>query len=456
MNSKLHIQNQTRLRWSQQAELLFDGMRHRFFRTLLTWTVVALAVAFVCYVISEQKMVTAVEAQTNASLERFTSLQRFCAWIDSPIDARTLQNRIAQTPVGSWELDAVKGLLNIEGENSQTFLSNARIWTKSQNWFEAMSLADRRVIFNQTQWPDIIPLLGDKAALPGIQAAAYQTAARIPQGLLQAASQRDAYTAQRATHVLTLEKKQLKAKAAMQDQTLLQWLAKNERTDAQVQQLFESLGIQLPQVRREQIAHEAREYQSVLDWSLKQAAEQISDKPGLSPAPVVTPPTTANIAAERIFKEQSNADVMRRKIIQHYPGRDEFDRTSWLVGTAFLVCLAGISNAMLVSVLERFREIATMKCLGAMDGFIAMIFLAEASIIGLIGGLAGGIVGVLAALLRTSSILGSSTWTALDVQTLATIVLVGIVGGWLLAMLSSAYPAIAAARMPPMAAMRLE
>ena len=46
---------------------------------------------------------------------------------------------------------------------------------------------------------------------------------------------------------------------------------------------------------------------------------------------------------------------------------------------------------MLMSVTERFREIGTMKCLGALDGFIVKLFLIES----LFQGMAGTVMGVL-------------------------------------------------------------
>ena len=49
----------------------------------------------------------------------------------------------------------------------------------------------------------------------------------------------------------------------------------------------------------------------------------------------------------------------------------------WLIVLSLLVCVVGITNAMLMSVTERFREIGTMKCLGALDSFIVKLFLSN-------------------------------------------------------------------------------
>ncbi|MFH1887558.1 MAG: FtsX-like permease family protein, partial [Pseudomonadota bacterium] len=38
----------------------------------------------------------------------------------------------------------------------------------------------------------------------------------------------------------------------------------------------------------------------------------------------------------------------------------------WIAVLSLLVCVAGIANAQLMAVTERFREIGTMKCLGAL------------------------------------------------------------------------------------------
>src|SRR5437016_105352 len=74
-------------------------------------------------------------------------------------------------------------------------------------------------------------------------------------------------------------------------------------------------------------------------------------------------------------------------------------QTRWLVGLALLVAFVGILNAMLMSVTERFREIGTMKCLGALDGFIIKLFLIESLFQGAVGTFIGIVLGLALSLL---------------------------------------------------------
>ena len=60
-----------------------------------------------------------------------------------------------------------------------------------------------------------------------------------------------------------------------------------------------------------------------------------------------------------------------------------------IAGISLSVAAIGIVNIMFVSVLERTREIGILKALGFMDRDILLIFLSEAAIIGVLGGLVG-------------------------------------------------------------------
>jgi putative ABC transport system permease protein len=56
---------------------------------------------------------------------------------------------------------------------------------------------------------------------------------------------------------------------------------------------------------------------------------------------------------------------------------------------ALLVSAFGVANTMTMAIYERTREIGLLKALGARNATIMLVFLTEAAAIGLLGGLAG-------------------------------------------------------------------
>lgn len=128
----------------------------------------------------------------------------------------------------------------------------------------------------------------------------------------------------------------------------------------------------------------------------------------------------------------------------------------WLILLAFLVCVIGVANAMLMSVTERFTEIATMKCLGALDNFVMLMFVFEAALQGLAGGLMGVLLGAILAVARSVAEYGQAVviGEVIGGVFLAAGLSLGV--GIMLAMLAAVGPAFVAARLAPMEAMRVE
>ncbi len=58
-------------------------------------------------------------------------------------------------------------------------------------------------------------------------------------------------------------------------------------------------------------------------------------------------------------------------------------------GVALLVAAFGVANTMTMAILERTKEIGLMKAIGATDRDVLTVFLIEAGLVGLVGGLAG-------------------------------------------------------------------
>ena len=128
----------------------------------------------------------------------------------------------------------------------------------------------------------------------------------------------------------------------------------------------------------------------------------------------------------------------------------------WIVFLSLLVCIVGIINAQLMSVTERFREIGTLKCLGALDRFIVRIFMLEATMQGLVGALAGALLGGIAALLTALIRFGFSLLPYVPWLQISTTMFFTLCIGTFLSLLGVFYPAIVAARMRPVDAMRVE
>jgi putative ABC transport system permease protein len=172
---------------------------------------------------------------------------------------------------------------------------------------------------------------------------------------------------------------------------------------------------------------------------------------------------TSGLSPDRLVSlaeaRKENADLLRAELLTLDAGRGFMglgERLAWLLFVSMLVCGIGICNAMLMTVTERFTEIATLKCLGALDGFIMLMFVLESSILGIVGGCIGAVLGALIALGRMLVAFGIHFIGAMP----ATEILIGmaasVVMGMLLAAVAAVLPSYQAARLAPMEAMRIE
>lgn len=131
-------------------------------------------------------------------------------------------------------------------------------------------------------------------------------------------------------------------------------------------------------------------------------------------------------------------------------------QTRWVIGLALLVAFVGILNAMLMSVTERFREIGTMKCLGALNGFIVKLFLLESLFQGTVGTLLGILLGLVVSFGMASLSYGSAAWLNVLWSDVGINVLITLLVGMALSVGGAILPAAQAARMHPIEAMRVE
>lgn len=128
---------------------------------------------------------------------------------------------------------------------------------------------------------------------------------------------------------------------------------------------------------------------------------------------------------------------------------------SLLAGITLVVGGVGIMNTMYTSVLERVSEIGIMKAVGGRAKNILLIFTLEAGMIGAVGGAVGIMIGALLAKL-VESIAHSQGFLLLQISIEPKIVASMLAFAFLLGIISGFLPALAAARLKPVDALRYE
>ncbi|MDQ1254362.1 MAG: transporter substrate-binding protein [Euryarchaeota archaeon] len=125
-----------------------------------------------------------------------------------------------------------------------------------------------------------------------------------------------------------------------------------------------------------------------------------------------------------------------------------------IAAVSLIVGAVGIANTMFTSVLEKTKDIGTMKAIGAKNRDILMIFLFNSAMVGLVGGILGVMLGSVVSSVLQTMVGGDSMTSAegvspyLIVQGLLLAVTVGVISG--------VVPAYRASRLKPVDALRYE
>ncbi len=126
-----------------------------------------------------------------------------------------------------------------------------------------------------------------------------------------------------------------------------------------------------------------------------------------------------------------------------------------IAAVSLIVGAVGVANTMFTSVLEKTKDIGIMKAIGARNSDIMLIFLFNAALIGLVGGILGIVLGsILSGLLPTlfgsTMMLRGGTLVSLNSVLLAIAVSVGV------GVIAGAIPAYQASKLKPVDALRYE
>ncbi len=130
-----------------------------------------------------------------------------------------------------------------------------------------------------------------------------------------------------------------------------------------------------------------------------------------------------------------------------------------LVGIAAISLLVGgvgIMNTMYTAVLERTKEIGTMKAIGAKNSDILILFLIESGLLGLVGSIIGVLIGI--SLGKTAEYIATQALGSNFLQAAfpAWLISGALAFGFVIGSLSGTLPAIQASKLKPVDALRYE
>lgn len=506
MKATITVQAQPRLGFWRTCTLTLHGIRYRLFRSLVTMTVIAVAVAFLMNTLGESLVRRSVSRSIGARLAERQQAAHWVARLSTAGDRAELLASLAHatpdSPTGA-ELAA----MGFPAAETETLIARARRCQRLALWFDALDYSQRRQLVGQAEGLEALMALGRPEIWQQFaEGLAAQRSLRPPASLEvlhQAVGEWPSLAARLDAWRQRREAGLVKVAAARAGRPLLVCLAEPvggfwqtvtqagfaatpetvRAVSAQAQDMLavraleEALfdpALQLRQAlaaRRDILPNEVKA--AVLwdelsapegaAWFLRELHTRLEANAGvrarfasLGYHPEALDAAKLGRLAEQVQTEARLLNAAKRSNFTGSGWLGLSERLSWLILVSLIVCTVGIANAMLMAVTERFREIATLKCLGALDGFIMLLFVLEACLLGLVGGLGGAAGGVLLATLRMWFSYGPLLRGALPLSELLAAMLFSALAGVLLAAVAAVYPSMKAARLAPMEAMRIE
>lgn len=487
---EIDVKEQELLGFGRTFRIALSGVKYRLFRAMVTVAVISVAMAFLMNILAESLIKKTVADTAKDQIESLRRVDRWIARLSIPQTAEEIISQAASEDVGgSFEnLTALGGLNSGEAARLRTLSQQADGYL---GFFRGFDYGRRRVLVGSAESTLIFDRLQDATASDAFftrldamktvrfvsepdefkaflatwpelrslaeriragQAAAIQSLQQVLRGKPLIEALRDAEgsfgeSIRKAGFALSDdEARRLSAQVGDAADAALIEEAMNH---PEIRQSIAAERDILPGDVTPSLVWDMLKRESSAAWYLGQMRDNAFAVANWMPKTIT-----------RLADDRAHAFLLKQAERATYESGGGLmgigQRMTWLAFVSMLVCAVGIANAMLMSVTERFREIATLKCLGALDGFIMTVFLIEASILGLVGGLAGTVMGLVIALLRMLAVFRSLLLDAVPVGSLLIASLLSIGIGILLAAVSAVYPSLRAAKLAPMEAMRIE
>ena len=487
----IEARDQVRLSVYQCFEICIHGVYYRLFRSMVTVSIVVLTVAFFSNVMIEGLMTNGVARGVEGELQAMRRDARFLAKLTEVETLEGIAERMADLATGSPAYLEVVGITGLDPTALNGLIAFSRQRREYQEFFDGdLTYGQRQILVKGRQGLAVFELLQDPEHRQALSDGLRQLkSVRMPTSTEAFDSFLGSFRANLEGVRALLGPYERTVQAVASRYALPELKSAIIAGDGELLEYLRSLGFVIPDAEYADIGRQlseterilsmaqafqnftfksrfitkfsilAKEYGDTLvmsklrrrsgsEWFEKQVADL-----GLE----VTLPTQQVRQLARAALARGTLREIERVLNTKGDWRRGIDtKTVWLMVVSFIVCTVGIANAMLMSVTERFREIATMKCLGALDGFVMVLFVMEAGLFGLAGGVLGVLLGMLLSLLKQFLGYGSYAFAYLPWAHVGVATLAALGAGMVIATVAALYPSWVASRMAPMEAMRVE
>ncbi len=490
---RLQVADQVRLSPWRCLALTLSGIRFRLFRSMVTVVILGLAVTFLTYTLAY----TLIEYETRRAaaleLDRLRELGEWVGRLSSPDPTATIRKRLAggaEPYVGEYQRWA-----GADEQAMAQVLDDARALARIEAYFDTLPDAARVIILGGRPLIESLAQLREDAGVQRMRARFGELGLPPPPGGIEglAAFAREslgrlerftesAFDGQRRANE--------QVQQAIGERSVQGWLADLDDPDPAilVEAGYTATSPLMHRLRRAARQTEAfnAALEAVGDDRIAQEMMRRLDVPRrhLQPpfiarwldspdraqwlaalvneyrADALRRPLEPDLlleGARRVRQTQRLSDIVGPEPPEPRAGLFDLpERAQWLMLLSLMVCAVGVTNAMFMSVTERFAEIATMKCLGALNGTLMQMFLFESVLQGLAGSLAGIVLGLGIAMLRAGGSFGLLIFEQMPVMDLAICAVLALGAGLVMAVAAAVGPTWAVARLAPMEAMRIE
>ncbi|MDD4097344.1 MAG: FtsX-like permease family protein [Lentisphaeria bacterium] len=489
---EIKIAEQPWLSLHRTIRITVDGIRYRLFRASVTVAVIVVAVAFLMNILSESLIKRSVAANTRERIQNARLIYAWSARLTSPGSLESLVADLSGNRPDAPVSREIQGFGRFTDREMAELRRQAARISSVLAFFNGLDYAKRRAMIHTATGMGILSRLQDPAgmdqfrtALARIRSVHFVLSEEELAALLEASPR----VRGQLNQVLAARSRAIAAvNQAVKDGELLACLAQADHhfgdvirqagfvfdqdtlaptIASQAQRLIDTLHLEKSMEERpcrQLIAQQANilpaDVNVMMMWeyldSRRFAARYLER---MSTAGLSVTGLDADRLVDLARGRKENAALIKAERLTVDAGRGFMglgERLAWLLFVSMLVCGIGITNAMMMSVTERFNEIATLKCLGALDGFIMVMFVLESCFMGIVGGAIGAVLGGVIGLGRMLAAFGVNFFSAVPVGDIMLGMVIAIVLGTLLAAVAAVLPSFKAARLAPMEAMRVE